>query len=214
MRTWNRFTRAEQRFVIGVFALVACGAILNLAICFWPNPRKPGEVLINAPRIPLAAFAPTEERKMLDINTADMAQLEKLPEIGASRATTILVWRKEQGYFTDVQQLRPLLNINETQMNNIAQFAHAVVPQDAMDRPPTTVPTPKPTPLPITFPININTANAVQLAALKGIGEKRAMDIIHYRAAFGAFRSPQDLTKVKGIGEKTLLNNLSLITVK
>jgi len=51
--------------------------------------------------------------------------------------------------------------------------------------------------------VNINTANQEQLMSLKGIGESYAQRIIEYREKNGPFQSPEDLLKVKGIGEKT-----------
>ena len=55
-----------------------------------------------------------------------------------------------------------------------------------------------------TFPVNINTASKKELDALPGIGETLAQRIIDYRSANGPFSTVDELTKVKGIGEKTL----------
>ena len=52
--------------------------------------------------------------------------------------------------------------------------------------------------------ININTATVDQLALLPGIGTRTAQAIIAYRAQHGPFPTVGDLTKVRGIGEKTL----------
>ncbi len=55
--------------------------------------------------------------------------------------------------------------------------------------------------------VNINTANAEQLSHLKGIGPKKAEAIVKYREEHGAFKSIDDLTKVKGIGPKFVEKN-------
>lgn len=51
--------------------------------------------------------------------------------------------------------------------------------------------------------ININTADAAQLATLNGIGPSRAEAIIAWREANGGFSTPEDLKKVDGIADKT-----------
>ncbi|MGX7203752.1 helix-hairpin-helix domain-containing protein [Enterococcus pingfangensis] len=61
--------------------------------------------------------------------------------------------------------------------------------------------------------ININTADSNELQQLSGIGEKRAADIVKYREENGSFRAVEDLTKVSGIGEKTLENLKDSITI-
>ncbi|HYY24899.1 MAG TPA: helix-hairpin-helix domain-containing protein [Candidatus Udaeobacter sp.] len=48
--------------------------------------------------------------------------------------------------------------------------------------------------------VNINTATKEELTSLRGIGEKRAQDIINYRTKNGPFKTVDDLEKVPGIG--------------
>ncbi|TMA55921.1 MAG: hypothetical protein E6J73_22075 [Deltaproteobacteria bacterium] len=48
--------------------------------------------------------------------------------------------------------------------------------------------------------VNINTATKEELTSLKGIGDKRAQEIIDYRKKNGDFKSVDDLEKVPGIG--------------
>ena len=52
--------------------------------------------------------------------------------------------------------------------------------------------------------ININSANVEQLEMLPRIGTKTAQSIIEFRKQNGPFKKVEDLTGVKGIGEKTL----------
>jgi competence protein ComEA len=63
-------------------------------------------------------------------------------------------------------------------------------------------------------PIDINKADASTIAKeLQGIGLTRAQAIVEYRSKNGAFKSADDLRKVKGIGAKTLELNRANIRV-
>ena len=61
--------------------------------------------------------------------------------------------------------------------------------------------------------INLNRATAAELEALPRIGPKIAGRILAYREAHGPFQRVQDLTDVRGIGEKTLARLEPLVTV-
>lgn len=52
--------------------------------------------------------------------------------------------------------------------------------------------------------MNINTASSAQLQRLPGIGPALAGRIIEYRTENGPFKSVSEITKVRGIGDKTL----------
>ena len=52
--------------------------------------------------------------------------------------------------------------------------------------------------------VDINTADAYDLRRLPGIGEKRALDIIAWREAYGPFQAVDELVCVSGIGPATL----------
>ena len=61
--------------------------------------------------------------------------------------------------------------------------------------------------------ININTATSQELQTLPRIGPALAQRIIEYRQTSGRFSTVDDLTNVKGIGEKTLEKIRDSITV-
>jgi competence protein ComEA len=63
-------------------------------------------------------------------------------------------------------------------------------------------------------PVNVNTADAETISeALQGVGLSKARAIVEYRQKHGPFRSPDDLSLVKGIGERTLELNRENILV-
>lgn len=63
-------------------------------------------------------------------------------------------------------------------------------------------------------PVNVNTADAETISAeLKGIGLSKAQAIVEYRKKHGPFRNAEELSLVKGIGERTVEINRSDIRV-
>ncbi len=63
--------------------------------------------------------------------------------------------------------------------------------------------------------VNINKADAATLAKLlNGVGEKKAQAIVAFREANGPFKSAEELTQVKGIGEATLAKNKAAIVLE
>jgi len=61
--------------------------------------------------------------------------------------------------------------------------------------------------------ININTAKAMELELLPGIGPGYAKRIVEYREANGSFNAIEDITNVKGIGPATFEKLKDYITV-
>lgn len=64
-------------------------------------------------------------------------------------------------------------------------------------------------------PVNINTADAQALSNnIKGVGLKKAEAIIAYREKYGKFNSVEDITNVKGIGNKLLEKNINVLLIE
>lgn len=62
--------------------------------------------------------------------------------------------------------------------------------------------------------VNINRASEAELVSLNGIGSSKAQAIILYREMFGGFKTVDELTKVKGIGAKTVEKNRPRLSVQ
>lgn len=76
------------------------------------------------------------------------------------------------------------------------QAAHAIAPQDADTSAMQSVS--------MTQKINLNTASQSELESLPGVGASKAKAIIAYRENIGEFLEVEQLTEVRGIGEKML----------
>ena len=63
--------------------------------------------------------------------------------------------------------------------------------------------------------VNINTADAATIdRVLVNVGPSKAQAIVDYRKANGAFKSPEQLAMVKGIGLKTVEKNRDRIVIR
>jgi competence protein ComEA len=61
--------------------------------------------------------------------------------------------------------------------------------------------------------ININKAPVEKLMQLDRVGAKYAKRIVEYRQTVGPFKKPEDIMKVKGIGQKTWDANKDRIAI-
>jgi competence protein ComEA len=68
--------------------------------------------------------------------------------------------------------------------------------------------------LAVADPVDINTANADQISqGMVGIGKVKAASIVQDREKNGAFKSIDELTRVKGIKSATIDKNRDRVTV-
>lgn len=80
-----------------------------------PPPGGVAAPAASAPGVP-----PPPGGALVNINTADQAQLEELPGVGPVTAAAILQWRTENGPFTAVDELMEVSGIGEATLAEIA----------------------------------------------------------------------------------------------
>ncbi len=174
----------------------------------------------------------------LDINTATAADLERLPEIGPSKAAAIVADRIANGPFRSVddldrvkgigksilEQIRPMITTGAVAAENApdplrprpapspASSSLPAAPSPAADANASAVPALSSAPAG-SGPVNINAAEWEELTRLHGIGELLAKRIVQYRTAHGRFRRAEDLQNVRGIGPKLVEKNRAMIRV-
>jgi len=137
-----------------------------------------------------------------DLRTVTLEELETVPGIGPVTAERILAWRQ-----THVPQRRSdlleALGIGPQTFERIAPYFAPLAAADTLvaiashesdER------------------INMNSADERLLTTLPGIGPALAAAIVSWREVNGRFASPDDLTRVPGIGPQTLEKLKPLIT--
>src|SRR5437764_1833984 len=62
-------------------------------------------------------------------------------------------------------------------------------------------------------PVNLNTATALELQQVPGIGPSTADKILQMRKSYGAFKTVDDLRAIKGIGPKRIEKMRKYVTV-
>ncbi|AKI98168.1 hypothetical protein IX53_00175 [Kosmotoga pacifica] len=142
-----------------------------------------------------------KERFPIDINIADIQTLELLPDIGSTKAKSIVAYRETHGGFTSLEDLLNVKGIGPATLEKIKEFISVNQPkqeqtQDTINK------------------LDLNKASLEELIALPGIGDSKAKSIIEYRENRGGFDSIEQLKEVKGIGEKIFAGLKDFITVK
>ena len=65
----------------------------------------------------------SQDSLQIDINTADVEELDELPEVGPSTAESIVEYRQANGQFTSVDELEEVPGIGPATLEKIEPFA-------------------------------------------------------------------------------------------
>ena len=65
----------------------------------------------------------SQDSLSVDINTADVEELDELPEVGPSTAESIVEYRRTNGQFSSVDELEEIPGIGTETLEKIAPFA-------------------------------------------------------------------------------------------
>ena len=209
----NFLTPNEQRILLFLGAIILIGCCLD----FWGlQPLQASQTDLDSLQQVVKVDAPLN----LDIRTAGLEELISLTGIGDKRARDIISYRSKHP-FTSVNQL---LNVKGIGPKTYAKILpDLLVFGDSLNvesLPKSTgkssakQSTGKAAKSTMTNMVNLNKATLAELCTLMGIGEVKAKAIIAWREENGDFDSVDDITKVKGIGSKTLEKNRDRLTVK
>lgn len=137
-----------------------------------------------------------EEFKKVNINTADIETLVKLPGIGPVKAKAIIDYRESIGKFESLNEISKVKGIGKETVAKLESYLE-IIGDSAEVKSSLSSEGEKA----ITTKININTASLHELTLLPGIGEKKAQAIIKYREEVGNFKTKDEIKDVKGIGD-------------
>jgi len=139
---------------------------------------------------------------VVDLNTATLQELDRLPGIGPAKAEALIVWRTERGPCRDLSELEDAPGIGAATR---AALVGRAVCGEAGGRSVAPVLTGL-APEALPGAININRATVVALDRLPGINSVRAAAIVADRAKNGPFERCADLVRVAGVGPATVAN--------
>ena len=125
--------------------------------------------------------------KKVNINTAGLEKLVKLPGVGPVKAQAIIEYRDNIGKFESINEITNVKGIGEATLAKLLPYLE-IIGDSAEQKSFQSLEADKT----LTKKININTASLNELTNLPGIGEKKAQAIIKYREEVGDFQTKDD----------------------
>lgn len=114
----------QERLTLSVLGMVA---LLGLSVSLWQRQRRPLSVVDS----PAPAEAAAWDRRLsaarqVDVNTADAAELERLPGVGPTLAARIVQDRAAHGPFTTTAELARVPGIGPKMSEALKEYITTV----------------------------------------------------------------------------------------
>lgn len=162
-----------------------------------------------------ARARPLATGERIDPNRATETELDRLPGLGPAAAGAIVAEREKKGGFGSVDELLDVPGIGPATMQRIRPFLELSPAARARSGgvPPSRTPAAPRLNGAAPSALDLNAASEADLERLPGVGPALAARIIETRTTKGAFRTPDDLLEVNGIGAATLARLRPLVRV-
>ena len=166
-----------------------------------PLPQNSPQVV----RVPGVAGIRTSNSGLIDINHADLQELQRINGVGPAIAQIIIDYRNQHGLFSSVEDLLKVRGIGSAKLNQIrnqvtvnggSSYTSPKAAQQSSGL------------------IDINRADLQELQRINGVGPAIAQRIIDYRKAHGSFSRVEDLLNVRGIGSAKLNQIRSQVVIR
>lgn len=105
----------QTRILIGV-ALLLAAVLIGYAAFYVPSVTRPVVVSVVSEEPSSSPAWP------VDLNTADLEQLDTLPGVGPVTAQAILDYREENGPFSSVDELENVYGIGEKTVEGLREY--------------------------------------------------------------------------------------------
>ena len=124
----------KSRFALAVLALSAAFCLV-CATWYLARTSSPEPWLVSSTRRPAAEYQDASEPEevprpdsllpgeVINLNTADIYDLQRLPGIGEKRAQDIIAWREEHGPFQTLEELTEVSGIGPVILENLRAYA-------------------------------------------------------------------------------------------
>ena len=204
-------TRDDTRAAFLLLALALTGAFVRLLGLGGDSPGEIGyrggaggrPVLDSVAAAAVRLAQPLRPGERVDLDRADAVELSRLPRVGPGLSARIVADREVRGPFGSLEEVTRVPGVGPSVVEAIRPFSTFSGVVRYAKSPRKTV-----------VKVSLNTATAVDLEQLPGIGPAKALAIVEDRRRNGRYRTIEDLSRVRGIGAATIERLRSLVTVR